>query len=478
MTTNNASGRASLFKTIAATKDVASNFENFPFCVTGYNTEAKPPYMTGYRMDRDGPDFNICLRDVDGINKGTHKRPEIIKFASKRQYKNDPGVEVGGVVYVQEAAPVSPGLMSSRWISVLSHTEDEAHVIMCTAHFDAPRVGKDKIKDGVKVPGTPYSRATILFDFDREYIDDRLADLIGYTEPFRVVSLDDLRDGVLKLLDKNRNVGAGIRLKITTDEDGDVFDTLNLSRGADQIPLETLVEEFITNQLPEGIEDMLKQDGTVLEVIPYAYVFMGRDTASESLKKIEAAEAAGKQSVPGLKASRYAYKYKDEKQIERTSALFGDSVVAIRIIPTTDGGTMAFFTACEPLFKRNETFLGLRDALAYTQTENFAPERVYFDSSSHASNSENTNASDDYREPAVESKSEVASELQTVNESPVVEASTSTSTASTQLQQTEPKTIVQASAEIPISNQGNTQSPESVETTPAPSERARRFRKA
>lgn len=468
MTAQN-SNRSSIFKKPAANQKTQTRILNFPFVVESYEPKANPPYIKGYRLDTD-EDLKICLRDVDGINKGVHKRPEVKDFAAERKFQDSPGVTPGGVLYVQDALPVagSQEMMSSRWISVLSHTESEAEVIMCTAHYDAPRLGKDTIQNGVKSPGLPYSRATLMFDFDVECISEKLADAIGYTKPFAVDSVDDLKIKLLQLFEKSRSVGAGIRIKV-----GDQFDAINLYRKTG-VPLETTIEEFIKETFDDDMLTMLDSEDSLLEVIPYCSVFMGKKSASEHYKKILDADTNGVMNTSKVDALRYLNQYDDEKGVARSDQLYGDSVVAIRIVDG-DEGPVVFFTAIKPLFMKNESILGLSNTLAYTKTDLFSPETVYFTYPNTSTNDDQNN------DNQVETKNEMAPANESMkaksngeNHEPLKDDSIS----STKNERTSTPAPVEAPVEQVHQQQqiANESANDGNEASP-PSERARRFRR-
>ena len=375
--------RTSLFKATAAPQTSNQSSSNFAFImeVTGYNLKANPPLMHGIRFDTKEP-VSVSLRHVDGINKGEFKRPEIPDFAKPRKFQNDNGVVPGGMVYVRDLQPTGDNSFSARWINALSHEPGEAEILICTAHYGGVRKGKDKQVNGQTVVGGAYGVTTLLFDGEADHLSDEMRDKLGYIEPFTCSSLDEMRNDLCALAE--RNLGAGIRLKV-----GDQFDALNmdpqLAKDLEGVELEKFVDDFITTKFPDNLEELIAS-GAMIEIIPYSSVFMGKKSASDSLKKLrseEAAVAEGKD--PGRfmnKISRYVSDNDGDGGRGRKNYHYGKSLVALRMSPQKEDGSRAlYFTVIEPMFRITETFIGIRDAICYAQTKNFSPEIVYADHS-------------------------------------------------------------------------------------------------
>lgn len=376
-----ATARKPLFKTPEKT-DAGQSLLNFAICVKAYDLKSSVPTVTGTRLDT-GEEVSVSLGDTKGLNKGKFQRPEIVDFAKPRKFRNDPGVEIGGTLFIQSPRPLSgetDNVFSCRWITALSHDATEAEIITCIAHYPGARMGKAK-SDGT--PGKSYCNITAIYDFNGAHLSDKMADALNYIPPFTTDSVEQLRSDLIQLLD--RNLGVGIRF---VEMDGN-FDALSLNRGIEKDPdLEKIVDTFISAKMPDGLDEMLAS-GLKMELIPFSNIRMGSKSAADTLTKQVIEQESGKIGSTMSKVRRYS---SDSPEYPgRTNARYGKSIVAVRLVEPEDGSpSFAYFTAIEPIFTPKETVIGLRNALLFAQTENFCPEIEFAPSSA---NSMETNTS-------------------------------------------------------------------------------------
>ena len=365
--------RGNLFKASPkAEAGAKQEYFNFPVCVTSYNTNATPPSLNGVRMDT-GEEVVVALRpanEVKGINQGEFSRPEIKDFAMPRKFQNSPGVTPGGAVMVTDAYQGTDGTFHSRWINVLSHTEDEAEVLMCTAHYDGVKKSQDASKPA------PYGRVTILFDGQSDILSPEMLDALGWTDPFTVSTVADARNELIKLLDKD--LSGGLRLKFVNGDQVE-FDSVYVNKGNAQGTVEEIVDAFLIEKLPDGLDEILASDpGNMLEIIPFRTVFMGKKSAQDTYKRLqeeqERASTGGTKGKTLYKIGRYNRETTNDNGKKYTGSVFGWTLLALRLSPANDKGQRAlYFTHVEPLFKPADSVIGLRDAISYAATANFAP---------------------------------------------------------------------------------------------------------
>lgn len=363
---NQPARRSSLFK-----KSDNTPVESFPFEVLQYDLTTSPHCIYGKRID-NGQEVTVFL-DQDpsllaDLSKLTHKRPEVMDFAAERLDESDKVcTEVGGALFANNAKMVSDGVYKSKWLHVISHYKDETEVVLATAHYH----GVDYYPESQKVVG----RITLIYDFDNSNISDEMYSALGNAQPVLVQSADELRQGLIKLL--NIKMGAGVRMIAPTGEFDAVF--LRDLRDNSRTP-ENAVDSFLAEKLPDGFGEMIQNQSVRVEIIPIKTMFLGGKTALDIYERIEKRKSAGGYDADTADIQRYLSESRSESGFPRRNMHYGRTVLGMRLSQKNDQTTDqrgVYLTFLKPLFQRSETVIGLGDALAYAGTQNFAPEKVY-----------------------------------------------------------------------------------------------------
>lgn len=340
--TTSAPQRKSLFAQVQS----GPRSETFPIHVIGYDTKSSVHTVTGTRLD-NGEQVSVCLRDIELKPNSKYPRPSIADFEAPRQFKTDPGTVPGGVLMVEDAQQIADGVYSSRWIRSLSHTPEEAEVMIVTAHCTGLRHSPK---------GRSYAGITFLHDGNINHLPQEMLDTLKMTGSGAVNNTFELKNALTEMV--TENIGAGVRIKM-----GDSFDSLYVSARKDVQP-EKVVEDFM-KRVPQPLADAINSGEALCEIIPFGNVWAGPATV----------EIMEKSATVQARMDRYFQRVEQAGRQDREVQLFRPSIVAMRLTkpdPQT-GQRAAYVTHIEPLFTRPPV-QGLREAICYSTTENFAPE--------------------------------------------------------------------------------------------------------
>jgi hypothetical protein len=324
--------------------------ETFAIRVEGYDVNAKPPVVHGTRLDTD-EQVSVSLRDITYKQTGRFKRSEIADFAAPRKTNQHPGTAIGGSLLIQEAFKDADGRYAARWIQSLAHTEGEAEVFMATIHVTPVKRGRgtDQFPDG-----RPYSLMTIMYDGDFRHLSQDMADALKLTPPFKVDSVEELREAVTDLL--KDGLGVGVRVS-----NADGFDAMYVGRKKDATTEES-VAAFLKDVEP--IADAINAGDAVCEVIPYGNMFAGPATV----------DIMQKNPVVQSRLVQFNHEGADDKGRTYPVSVYRPAVVAARLTePDANGRRAVFFSHFEPVWTRQPVH-GLVSALCHARTDHLAPE--------------------------------------------------------------------------------------------------------
>lgn len=323
----------------------AARAETFAMRVDSYDITAQPRVVKGVRVDND-EEVVVYLRDVEYNSSGRFKRSEISDFAAARKDRQHPGTAPGGTLLIQEAMPQANGTYGARWIQSLSHSEGEAEVFIACVHVTPVKKGAN---------GKDYALMTILHDGEFGRLTQDMGDALKLTPPFKVDSLDELKDAVTMLL----NDGIGVGVRVSTVEKN--FDAMYVAKKKDQT-VPQAVDTFMANvaDLGESIGD----GSMICEVIPYSNVWAGPATTEIMVKNkvVQSRLARFNEQAVGTNGNTYPV------------SVFRPAIVAARMTKVDEAGKRAvFFSHFEPLYTR-QPVNGLVNAIAHARTEHLAPE--------------------------------------------------------------------------------------------------------
>lgn len=350
-----------------------SELENFVLVVSRYEVEASPPKVIGIRADT-GEEVEVSLRDeaYDG------KSIEDLAKPLRKQ-----GVEAGGAILVETAQfNAAEGSQrpsyTSRWITVLTHTAEEAGILMGHVHL--------RLHAGSN--GNPSAAATILIEHEDQFkgLPPRAARALltdggplgGLPLPLprQVYSLKELEGSIEDLL--NLNYGAHVRV---TDFDQQRIDVVHLySSQRDRAGQPTDARQVAQRAMRETLVPALSsaekagnlgpQGNVLVEVLPSRTIFLGAATLKGAL---------GGVGVLRKTFARYTDAYAPEGS--REASLYIPSVLAVRPHDTDDkrrspGFVNCFLTAVYPLLDQNAPvpLRGIDEAVILAQTAAFQPE--------------------------------------------------------------------------------------------------------
>ena len=323
----------------------AARAETFAMRVESYDTSGHPKVVKGVRIDNDEP-VTVYLRDVEYNSSGRFKRSEIDDFAAPRKDRQHPGTAAGGTLLIQEAMPQSNGTFGARWIQSLSHTEGEAEVFVACIHVTP-------VKKGVN--GKDYALMTVLHDGDFGHITQEMGIALKLTPPFRVDSLEELKEAVTTLLDDS--VGVGVRVSNADNN----FDALYVSKKKD-MTVKQAVDAFMASIAEMG--DAIESGELTCEVIPYGNVWAGPATTEIMTKNKVVQSRLARFNEQAIGSNGNAYPV----------SVFRPAIVAARMTkPDEQGNRSVFFSHFEPLYTR-QPVNGLVNAIAYARTQHMAPE--------------------------------------------------------------------------------------------------------
>lgn len=326
--------------------------ETFAIRVDGYDTSGVQTShkVRGTRLD-NGEQVEVTLRSVDYKQNGRFKRSEISDFAAPRKDKQHPGTAEGGTLLVQEAFKQGDGTYASRWIQSLSHTAGEAHVFMATVHVGPVKFGA-KTNDFPQ--GRPYSLMTILHDGDFSQLSPEMADALKLTPPFKVDSVEELREAVTDLM--TDGLGVGVRVS-----NADGFDAMYVGKKKDLSPADAAAA-FLKDVEP--IAEAINSGEALCEVIPYGNMWAGPTTV----------EIMQKNQVVISRLRQFNVETTDEKGRTYPVSVYRPAIVAARMTkPDGDARRTVFFSHFEPVWTRQPVH-GLVSALCFASTEHLAPE--------------------------------------------------------------------------------------------------------
>lgn len=351
MTTNpTAPVRRSLFQ--APTRG-GQRSEVFPIKVQSYDTASTDPRdhtVTGVRLD-NSEIVTVSLRDIEKKKGSAFERPSVATLSSTREFRSDPGTEIGGVLLIEDAQKVADGLYTSRWMRSLSHNAEEAEVMIVTAHVTPVRYTQSK-------EPKPFASIVFLHDGNMSHLSQDMIDGLNLMMPAKVDDVTHLRDCMIEVL--STGASAGVRVS-----NAEAFDGLYLSP-KEGVPAEKLVDEFITKSVPAEVLESINNGSMICELIPYSSVWAGPKTVDAMTKNVT------------VRNRLERYRDQEEGQGQNGSKvydvnLFRPTIVAMRLTkPDAEGRRGLYFTHFEPLNTR-QPVVGMRNAIAYASTEDFAP---------------------------------------------------------------------------------------------------------
>ena len=323
----------------------AARAETFAMRVESYDTSVQPKVVKGVRIDNDEP-VTVYLRDVEYNSSGRFKRSEIADFAAPRKDRQHPGTAAGGTLLIQEAMPQANGTFGARWIQSLSHTEGEAEVFVACVHVTPVKKGAN---------GKDYALMTVLHDGEFGHLTQEMGIALKLTPPFKVDSLEELKEAVTTLLDDS--VGVGVRVSNGDNN----FDALYVSKKKD-MTVKQAVDAFMASiaEMAEAIES----GALTCEVIPYGNVWAGPATTEIMTKNkvVQSRLARFNEQAIGINGNAYPV------------SVFRPAIVAARMTKADEQGKRSvFFSHFEPLYTRQPVH-GLVNAIAHARTEHLAPE--------------------------------------------------------------------------------------------------------
>lgn len=332
--------RKSLFAPAANTP----RSEMFPIRVESYDTTGAIHTVTGRRLD-NGETATVSLRDIQLKPNAKFPRPTIAQFAAEREYKTDTGTTPGGVLLIEDATKVADGVYTSRWIRSLSHNAEEAEVMIVTAHCTGLRSSGG---------GKEYAAVTFLHDGLIDHLSQEMIDTLMLTSSGQVDTVADLNSALAEMLDAG--IGAGVRIRM-----GDGFDGLYVQarKGVDNAKI---IEDFIA-RIPQELKEAIDGGQAICEIIPYGTVWAGPATL----------EVMAKSATVQARMERYHDEKVGEKGKTYDVQLFRPSIVVMRMTkPDENGRRGVFVTHVEPLYTR-QPVVGLREAICYAKSADFAP---------------------------------------------------------------------------------------------------------
>ncbi len=329
--------RTSLFNKPAA---AAAKSETFALRVDSYDTKGAVHTVTGMRLDTEEI-VSVHLRDVPLNVNAKFKRPAIADFAARR-VGTKPGTEPGGVLLIQEGVKQPNGDFGARWIQALSHSADEAYVLMGTVHVS-------QVKANAK--GKQYALMTLLHDGKNSHLSSAAVQMLKLATPGKVGNMQELGEILSELAEAN--VGAGLRVRLP---DGN-FDAVRFIHKRDD-EVATSVKSFI-DRLPADLQDGINSGDVLAEIVPYGAVFAGPMTL----------EMMQTNKVMQSRLAKY-----NGGEGDKEVQFFRPSIIALRPSrPDAEGNRTVNFTHFEPLYT-SQPRAGLTEAMCYVKTEDFAPE--------------------------------------------------------------------------------------------------------
>jgi len=318
--------------------------ENFAIRVESYDTKSKPNTVKGVRIDNNET-VSVFLRDVEFKSNGTYKRSEISTFAEPRKDRQHPGTAIGGILLVTEAERQANGTYGSRWIQSLSHSDGEAEVFVANIHVGYLKDGSD---------GKPHSMMTIIHDGDFGHLSPQMIEAMKLTPPFKVDSVDELKESVGSLLEEN--IGVGIRVS-----NGDGFDAFYVSRNKN-VTAEQALDGCMANI--SEIAEAINTGAMTCEVIPYGNLWAGPATTT----------IMATNKVVQSRLDRFNESFVHQNGKTYPIAVFRPAIVAARMTKEgADGSRSVYFSHFEPLNTR-QPLHGLVNAIAHAQTPHLSPE--------------------------------------------------------------------------------------------------------
>lgn len=333
--------------------------ESFAIVVDEYDLESANHAVIGTRIDT-GDQVRVTLNALSDEEKAKFAKPrsEIKTLAAPRKFKNDPGTTVGGTLLIENARIDKEAKeYSARWIRSLSHEPGEGYVLTGRAYLSAPREGKNNSKNMM---------LTVLCDGNVSNLPEDVLSTIRYNPPFEI-EYSDLEATVTEMLQENMGVG----LRIRTD---DGFDGTYVRPNGKTNATE-LSAGFIKG-LGEDLAAACNSGTAKLEIIPIMTMFLGKDTvATYEANKSRIAELARfNRGVTGEGAQQRV-----------AEVVFSPVYIALRS-PEPGKSYVTSVIHQNPPFADNEIKgdyrSALSNAIAYAQTEFFAPDISEFNTSS------------------------------------------------------------------------------------------------
>ncbi len=124
--------------------------ENIPLQIDAYDkTNPSQHLAVGTRLDT-GEQIKVFLLPDPKAGQRKYERAEIADYAKgPRDHKSS--TDIGGVILFEKSQQVAPGVYSSEWGTVLSHTPVEAQVSTGLVRVDRPRGTEGNISQKVEV---------------------------------------------------------------------------------------------------------------------------------------------------------------------------------------------------------------------------------------------------------------------------------------------------------------------------------------
>lgn len=314
-----------------ATRAGSGNSEqiSFPFEVKSYDLEHG--VIKGVRLDT-GDDVSVRMRE-DAFSSGReYKRPEVKDFASDPR-KSKVATDVGGTLRADRCYQEPDGTWNAGWIAVMSHTKDEARILVGVASLENPapfvRGGEDAIRARIMV-----SDSALLAE-DRSSMSGAIAEILGEDTPYnaaalRIVDQDGDADAIEVRAHWEKQEGA------PSIKDGD-----------------KAAANFLATAVGAAIADVV-ENGASVEVIPMLVLTAGKSTFANMKKGIESGRSHNE-----------AYKMGD-------GIGWQDSVIAIR---SYESSGSLYFTEVAPV-GRKHLAKDFRDAVLSLNTPHSQPLNV------------------------------------------------------------------------------------------------------
>lgn len=226
---------------------------NVALVVESYNVEGTDPLkhtVTGKAV-HNGETMTISLRPDPGADKRSYKRAEVANWAARR---DKAATDPGGVIVFEAVYPVqgAAGQFSSKWGNAVSHTPEEASVLIAHA---SPVVTRNE-KFAMDILRVPAARAVSSKDELREAMIEAMSAGIFCSALVRASDGNEVRSWRVERYEKNAQ---------------GKFESINAEKAADN---------FMASDAGKALSENIGTD-FVTEVIPGERIFAGKDTQAK-----------------------------------------------------------------------------------------------------------------------------------------------------------------------------------------------------